>query len=714
MIRLKSYTIGIDVGGTFTDFLILNSENETQMIEKTSSTPADPSIGVINGLTSIASKLGMETKELLENTNLIVHGTTVSTNAVLTSTGAKTGLLTTKGFRDILQMRRGVRSKEHLYNNKYVAPPPLVTRDLVICIDERTDLTGKVLKEVHEEEIIEAVEWFKEEGVESVSICFMHSYANPENEQKAKELVQKYMPEAYVTISTDAAPVVRLNNRVSTVAMNAYVGPILKNYMDRLIDKLEKNGFTNGELLIMQSNGGVTNPVTVSKVPASTVLSGPAAGPVSGSAFAQASGYDKAIVVDMGGTSFEASIIEDGQVAIKKEGEINRNLISLPMASIHTIGSGGGSIAWIDSGGLLRVGPQSAGASPGPACYGRGGVQPTCTDANLVLGYLSPGFFLGGTMSLDLDKSKQAIEKYISNPLGMSNQEAAYGIYQISNLNMANGVKEVTIQNGYDPRDFPLVVAGGAGPIHAAMIARELGIKEIIIPTFSSVLCAVGMLASQLRHDYVRSFQKTWMNTDFSDVANVLKNDRENGTEALISEGVKTEDQMIMVGLDMRYSGQHYEVTIEVPEGEILAGNKTNVEEKFHEEHERLYGFDLKGHEIEVVNVRLSCRGNYAQFSPQQIESLGEDKLSAKNEREIFDPILRKAIQAPVYDGDHMKAGSKISGPAIIEMTTTTIVVPYQFEINLDQNGNFIMKDKIAETEKGEDLYGSNTSVSHF
>ncbi|GHH99810.1 hydantoinase/oxoprolinase family protein [Neobacillus kokaensis] len=711
---MKSYTIGIDVGGTFTDFLVLNSEDQTQMIEKISSTPADPSIGVLNGLSLIAKKLEMETKELLENTKLIVHGTTVSTNAVLTSTGAKTALLTTKGFRDILQMRRGVRSKEHLYNNKYVAPPPLVTRDLVIGIDERTDLNGEIMKEVREEEILEAVEWFKEEEVQSVSICFMHSYANPENEQKAKELVQKHMPEAYVTISTDAAPVVRLYNRVSTVAMNAYVGPILKKYMDRLIEKLKQNGFINGELLIMQSNGGVTNPLTVSRIPASTVLSGPAAGPVSGSAFAQASGYDKAIVVDMGGTSFEASIIEDGQVAIKKEGEINRNLISLPMASIHTIGSGGGSIAWIDSGGLLRVGPQSAGASPGPACYGRGGVEPACTDANLVLGYLSPDFFLGGTMEIDINLSNQAIEKYIAQPLKMSVEEAAYGIYQISNLNMANGVKEVTIQNGYDPRDFPLVVAGGAGPIHAAMIARELGMKEIIIPTFSSVLCAVGMLASQLRHDYVKSFQKTWENTVFSDVIKVLENDRKNGTEALLSEGVIMEDQIIMVGLDMRYSGQHYEVTIEVPENEILAGNKVFVEEKFHEENERLYGFNLKGHNIEVVNVRLSCLGNYTQFSPQQIDLLGDERLVPKTERQIFDPVLRKEINSPVFDGDNMKAGAKISGPAIVEMTTTTIVVPYQFEIFLDQNGTFIMKDKIAEFEKGEELNGSNISVSHL
>ncbi|WP_338472924.1 hydantoinase/oxoprolinase family protein [Niallia sp. XMNu-256] len=691
---MDKFTIGIDVGGTFTDLLLINMNTKEQIIDKTSSTPADPSIGVINGLSNLAQKIGVTTQELLENTSLIVHGTTVTTNAVLTNRGAKTGLLTTKGFRDVLQMRRGVRSKQHLYNNKYKAPDPLVTRDLVVGIDERTDADGKIIKGVKEQEIIEALDWFKEEGVESIAICYMHSYANPENEVMTKQIVEKYIPEAYVTISTDVSSIIRLYNRVSTSAMNAYVGPILNTYMDQLMGKLESKGFTNGELLIMQSNGGVTNPVTVSKLPATTVLSGPAAGPVSGSAFAKASGFDKAIVVDMGGTSFEASIIEDGEVNIGKEGEINRNLISLPMVSIHTIGSGGGSVAWIDSGGLLQVGPQSAGASPGPACYGRGGQLPTCSDANLLLGYLNPGFFLGGGMSLDLDLATKAVNQHIAVPLNMSVEEAAKGIYQISNLNMANGIKEVTIQNGQDPRNFPLVVAGGAGPIHAAMIARELEISEIIIPTFSSVLCAVGMLASQLRHDYVRSFHKTWDAAHFTDIVSILADDREEGTQALIAEGVSKEKQMIKIGLDMRYVGQHYEVTIEVDEDIILTNDKELVENEFHREHEKLFGFDLRGHEIEIINIRLSCRGDFVQFSPRIIESMNPDEeLLVKQYRHMFEPVQKTMVKAPVFDGDHMKAGAYIEGPAIVELTTTTIIIPSEFEMKLDMNGNFIMVD---------------------
>jgi len=708
---LDKFTIGIDVGGTFTDLLLINMNTKEQIIDKTSSTPEDPSIGVTNGLNNLANKLGISIQELLENTSLIVHGTTVTTNAVLTSTGAKTGLLTTKGFRDVLQMRRGVRSRQHLYNNKYMAPTPLVTRDLVVGIDERTDADGKIVKEIDEKEIREALDWFKEEGVESIAICYMHSYANPENEIKTKQIVEKYMPEAYVTVSTDVSSIIRLYNRVSTSAMNAYVGPILKAYMDKLMSKLEAKGFTNGELLIMQSNGGVTNPVTVSKLPATTVLSGPAAGPVSGSAFAQASGFDKAIVIDMGGTSFEASIIENGEVNIRREGEINRNLISLPMVSIHTIGSGGGSIAWIDSGGLLQVGPQSAGASPGPACYGRGGELPTCSDANLLLGYLNPDFFLGGGMSLNKELANEAIQKNIAEPLHMSIEEAAFGIYQISNLNMANGVKEITIQNGQDPRNFPLVVAGGAGPIHAAMIARELDITEIIIPTFSSVLCAVGMLASQLRHDFVKSFHRRWEHANFADIISILAEDKQEGTNALLSEGVSEDKQIIKVGLDLRYVGQHYEVAIEVDEEMILNNHKEWVENEFHKEHEKLYGFHLKGHDIEMINIRLSCRGDFVEFSPRTIESMASDeKLAVKHYRKMFDPVQKSMTEVPVYDGDYMKAGAEIAGPAIVELTTTTIIIPSEFEMNLDENGNFIMKDTGSQMKGYNLLFASSNN----
>lgn len=690
---MTKYSIGIDVGGTFTDLLLIDSEKDQQIIEKVLTTPHDPSIGVINGVTQLAEKLGLQVKKLLSQTNVIVHGTTVTTNAVLTDKGAKTGLITTEGFKDVLQMRRGVRSKEHLYNNKYTAPKPLVPRYLIHGANERTTLEGKILQSVTEENMKKAAQKFKEEGVTSVAICFMHAYANPENEILAKQFLEKYLPDVYISISTDVASVIRLYNRVSTVVMNSYVGPILKQYIDKLVTELQNYDF-NGELLIMQSNGGVTNPINVVKTPASTVLSGPAGGPVAGSVFAKTSNFDNAIVVDMGGTSFEASIIENGEISIKREGELKRNLISMPMADIHSIGSGGGSIAWIDDGGLLRVGPQSATAYPGPACYDLGGELPTCSDADLVLGYLNPDFFLGGGISLNVEKARKAIETHIAKPLNLSIEEAALGIYEISNINMANGIKEATVLQGHDPRNFPLVVAGGAGPVHAAMIAKELGIKEMIIPTFSSVLCAVGMLASNLRHDYVKTYNRAWVQTRLSEVMDILSNDRVEGFESLKNEGIKESESELVYGLDMRYIGQHYELTIEIPEAEMINGNKELVEQQFHAEHERLFGFKLIGNNMEIMNVRLTCKGKHSKFKAQKYAntSVKEDKVK-KGTRKIYDPVLKKLVTANVYDGENMPAETKITGTAIIELKTTTIIVPQTYDLSLNEYGNFLMTE---------------------
>lgn len=379
------YVIGIDVGGTFTDLLLMDSSTGKQTINKTSTIVEDPSVGVMNGLEGFAEMLDKTVNGLLAETSLIVHGTTVTTNAVLTNNGSKTALVTTEGFRDVLQMRRGVRSRDNLFNNKYEAPPALVPRDLRIGVSERMDKGGGVMTAVDEDQVVAIAEKLKSEKVEAVAISFMHSYANDAHEQAVKKIIETHLPDAFTTTSTEVVPIIRLYDRTSTAVMNAYAGPILNQYITNLVDKLQSHDF-NGNLLIMQSNGGVNNADAVKKLPATTLLSGPAAGPVAGGKFAESSGYDNAIVVDMGGTSFEASIVRDGKVSIRKTGDINKNSISLPMADIHTIGSGGGSIARVNDGGLLKVGPESAGATPGPVSYGRGGVEPTTSDANLVLG----------------------------------------------------------------------------------------------------------------------------------------------------------------------------------------------------------------------------------------------------------------------------------------------------------------------------------------
>lgn len=690
------YVIGIDVGGTFTDLLLMETDTKEQIINKTATVVEDPAIGVINGLQGFADRLNLSIRQLLEKTELIVHGTTVTTNAVLTNNGAKTALLTTEGFRDILQMRRGVRSRENLFNNKYVAPLALVPRDLRVPVSERMDKGGTIVKDVNETEIKQVAQALREESVKAVAISFMHAYANTENEDKVKQIIEEHMPEAFVTTSTEVVPIIRLYNRTSTAVMNAYAGPILKQYIINLVHKLESERF-NGNLLIMQSNGGVNDAETVKKLPATTLLSGPAAGPVAGGTFAKASGFDHAIIVDMGGTSFEASIVRNGNVSIRKEGEINKNSISLPMADIHTIGSGGGSIAYLDDGGLLKVGPQSAGASPGPICYGKGGVKPTTSDADLILGYLNDDYFLGGSMRLNKQSAEKGIEDKIAQPLGLTTEEGAFGIFSISNLNMANGIKEITVENGYDPREFPLVVAGGAGPVHAAMIALELGIKEIIIPRFSSVLCAVGMLSSLLRHDYLKSYHRSWKELEFNKLYQEVKNEIQEGKNSLFREGVPKREQTILIGLDLRYVGQHFEVTVEFDQNLLINDDKEKVELLFHQEHRRLYGFDMQGHEIELMNIRVSCQGKHTAYAIQEIEDAESDGASyIKKYRSMYDPVLKERVEVPVYDGEKMGAGCQIVGSAIIELVTTTIVVPYQFEVISEKSGNFLL------TYKGE------------
>ena len=391
------FKIGVDVGGTFTDFLLMDEEGNSKIF-KVLSTPEDPSSAVMNGFLEMAKSERTTVSDFLECVEIIVHGTTVTTNAVLTGNIAKTGLLTTKGFRDALQMRRGIR--EELYNNKYTAPPPLVPRYLRVPVSERVDFTGKVLTNIDLADVESGIEHFKDHGVEAVAICFMHSYANSRNELSAQAKIRELMPDAYLSVSSDILPQVRFYDRVSTTVLNSAVGPILRNYLTKLTARLDKENF-KGILLIMQSNGGVSPPKAITELAASTLLSGPAAAPIAGIAYTKLHDNNSFITIDMGGTSFDTALIKDATPIVVTDGKVNRNAMALPMMQISTIGAGGGSVAWIDEGGLLKMGPKSAGARPGPVCYGLGGTEPTCSDANLILGYLNADYFAGGKMGLD-------------------------------------------------------------------------------------------------------------------------------------------------------------------------------------------------------------------------------------------------------------------------------------------------------------------------
>ncbi len=689
--------IGIDVGGTFTDFVVTR-DGEEPAIFKSLSTPSDPSIAVVNGLTDIAAAQNppMSLEAFAPTIDTIVHGTTVTTNATLTHTGAKSALLTTEGVRDALEMRRGIREEQ--YNNRYANVKPLVPRFLRAGIGGRLDRAGREVAPLDLAQVREAIALFKQENVSAVSICFMNSFANPAHEQAAAEIVKKEMPGAYLSVSTDLLPSIRFYERISTTALNSYVGPKLNHYLDQLVGRLKGIGF-KGLLLIMQSNGGVISPQLAREKAALTLLSGPAGGPGAGLFYVRPHGQDKCITTDMGGTSFEASVAV-GSPMIKNDGEIARHKIALPMLDIHTIGAGGGSIGWLDEGGLLRMGPQSAGADPGPACYGKSGTLPATTDANVVLGYLDPNYFAGGKMKLDVAAARKAIETHIAKPMGLSIEEAAAGMYRVACNNMAQGVREVTIKRGFDPREFPFIPAGGAGPIHSCLICEELEIPFQIVPRESSVLCAFGMLMSELKHDFVRTFVARLEAIDWTRLTKMLDEMSAEGARQLTEERIPENRRRHDIKFDCRYIKQYHEVSFLVPRELIDKRDVAAIARAFHDEHNRLYGYSLEQENapIEIINVRVQSIGFTDKPSYREEAWAGADAAKAiKGRRSVYIPETKTFREVPVYDGHRMRHGNRIEGPAMIEQETTAIFVSDSFDCVVDALGSFALFRKGRE-----------------
>ncbi|MDT3684119.1 MAG: hydantoinase/oxoprolinase family protein [Pseudorhodoplanes sp.] len=689
--------IGIDVGGTFTDFIVAGHGAEP-LIHKILSSPNDPSIAVIAGLRELAERLapGETFERFVGSIGTIVHGTTVTTNATLTHTGARSALLTTSGVRDALEMRRGIR--ECQYDNRYTNVLPLVPRYLRIGVGGRLDRNGREIEPLSLADIRQAIALFKAEKVEAISICFMNAFASPQHERAAADLVRRELPDAYLTVSTALLPTIRFYERVSTTALNSYVGPKLNRYLDRLVISLKEVGF-GGILLIMQSNGGVMSPQIAREKAALTLLSGPAGGPAAGLFYAGAHGIDKCITTDMGGTSFEASV-SFGTPALVNDGEIARHKIALPMLDIHTIGAGGGSIGWLDEGGLLRMGPQSAGAAPGPACYGQGGTVPTVTDANLVLGYLDAGYFAGGKIRLDPEAARRAIREHIAERMKLTIEQAAAGMYRVACNNMAQGVREVTIKRGYDPREFPLIAAGGAGPIHSCLICNELEIPLQIVPRSSSVLCAFGMLLSELKHDYVRTFVSRLDSLDWQRLEAVLSELRREGESVLEEERIPQSRRRFAVRFDCRYAKQYHEVSFAVTQSALDRRDTKSIARDFHAEHNRLYGYSLEseGTPIELINVRLQAIGAVeGREHAEEPYHRGSAGHALKSLRSVYVPEKASFDDVGVYDGHALRHGNRITGPALIETVTTTVLVSANFDCVVDGYGSFVLYQKGRE-----------------
>jgi N-methylhydantoinase A len=683
--------IGIDVGGTFTDFVVAR-DGAPPAIHKTLSTPSDPSIAVVDGLAEIAAaqQPPMSLRDFAATIDTLVHGTTVTTNATLTGTGAKCGLLTTEGIRDALEMRRGIREEQ--YNNRYTNVKPLVPRYLRAGIRGRLDRNGAELAPLDLDGVRGAIDLFRREGVQAVAICFMNSFADPAHEQAAAALVKRELPGAYLSVSTDLLPSIRFYERVSTTALNAYVGPKLNHYLDQLVARLGGIGF-GGLLLIMQSNGGVISPQLARDKAALTLLSGPAGGPGAGLFYVRPHGQDKCITTDMGGTSFEASVAVRAPL-VKNDGEIARHKIALPMLDIHTIGAGGGSIGWLDEGGMLRMGPQSAGAAPGPACYGKGGELPTTTDANVVLGYLDPDYFAGGRMRLDAAAARRAIETHIARPMGLTVEEAAAGMYRVACNNMAQGVREVTIKRGFDPREFPFIPAGGAGPLHACLICEELGIPLQIVPREASVLCAFGMLMSELKHDFVRTFVSRLDAADWPRLAGLVDEMQREGERQLAEERIPPARRRVEIRLDCRYVKQYHEVSLPVPRALVEGRDAAGIAGLFHAEHNRLFGYSLaeEGTPVEIINVRVQAVGVTDKPAYREEAWAGADASGAlKGRRSVYVPETGAFAEVPVYDGHRLRFGNRVDGPALVEQETTAVFVSASYDCVVDALGSFAL-----------------------
>lgn len=665
---MNTYKIGIDVGGTFTDLVAMDAAGETTLC-KTPSTPEDQSIGVLRGLDLLAERLHLTRADLLEAADRIVHGTTVATNALLERKGMKTGLLTTRGHLDVIEMREGL--KPDRYNLLMAPPEPLVPRDLRRGVPERIGYDGSVKMPLDEEALRLEVAQLCAEDVASVAICFLHSYRNPAHEQRAAEIVREMMPEAYVSVSSEVLPQIKEYERFSTTTVNAYVGPIVARYMERLTGRLSEVGF-DGPLYIILSHGGIAPVEDAIRLAAGTCLSGPAGGIAGARTCAELLATENVIPFDMGGTSTEISLISNGEVALTTERGLAGERIALRSYDILSIGAGGGSIAKTDAAGSFSVGPESAGAWPGPACYGTGGTHPTVTDSNLVLGYLDKEAFAAGKDALDTSASEAAID-VLAQRIGLDRLATAQGIHRLINVKMADGIRLMTLRRGVDPRQFTLLSFGGAAGLHAIEVAREIGIGRVVVPTVASVLSAWGMLASDLRYEMSRSRIADGSTLEAKGLRTLFEELEHRAKACLPDSG--SFDRRVERSADMRYGEQIFEVDVSLDGLEINAPNL--VEEilaRFHQRHEELYTYCSPDQEVDLVNARVAVigeveRGNVAKTIAAAVES----RPQPIRHKTVW--IGREPEEVPVFAMNDLAPGHKLGGPALLEAETTTVII---------------------------------------
>ena len=743
------YRIGVDIGGTFTDATLVNEASGEVRIGKVLTTPHDPS----DGFLSLVRRMVKEAGILPGDLSFVVHATTVATNAIIEGKIARTGFVTTDGFRDMLEIARQIRPS--LYDLQFEKPPPLVPRYLCFGVPERLDAMGAVVRKLDEKAVRQIAAALKKEDVEAVAVCLLHSYRNPAHERRVGEILRKALPGVLISISADVAPEFREYFRASTTVINASVRPTVGRYL-RSIEKRLRDDGVDAELLVMQSSGGVFTFSAASERPVFMVESGPAAGAVSAAHLGRALGYDNVLSFDMGGTTAKLSLIQGGQPRVTKDYTVGAAAqrsagafggaagypIRTPVVDLVEIGAGGGSIAWVDSGGALRVGPHSAGADPGPACYGLGGGEPTITDANLALGRLASGYFLGGEMKLDAVAARKVIQDRCAGPLELKPDEAANGIIEIANTAMVNALRLVSVQRGYDPREYVLIAFGGAGPMHANRLAEEAGVEKVLVPMSPGTFSALGLLVTDLRYDYSQTLIRRTDDLDPEDVSTAFEKLEEQGRAALAHAGVAKGSQAFERSIDMRYFGQSFELNIPptFPLPRVASGReraRVGVEgtsatpaldanwlealnTRFHDAHERAYGFKVATEPTEIVNLRVTAIGRISKPKLRDLKKSSRDPKSAlKGARKVFFTAPSTAPDAPstkrsksgatpsgagrassaasgwtdtpVYDRYRLPAGAGISGPAIIEEHDSTTIILPGWQGETDVHGNLLL-----------------------
>ena len=683
--------IGVDVGGTFTDVVLTDIEKNHSEIHKVSSTPQDPSIAVMRGVSEICERNSIAPAEISH----IFHGTTVATNAVLESKGVKTGMITTRGFRDVLHIGRHQRPQN--YSIQQDIPwqaRPLVRRKFRKVVTERLmPPNGEVIESLDEAEVRRVTLELKEDGVAAICICFLYSYINPEHELRARDIVMKAYPDAFVTTSHEVSPLFREFERFTTTAMNAYIGPLVRDYVNNLERAMEDNGFTAG-LRIMQSNGGLATPATVSKVPVNTLMSGLAAGVLGGAWVGKHAKRQNVITFDVGGTSADIGVVIEGEYAeaSARDTYVAGFPVMSPMIDLHTIGAGGGSIAHIDTAGAFIVGPESAGAFPGPAAYGRGGKEATVTDANVVLGRLDKDHFLGGAMSLDITAAEHTIRQ-LSKRLDMDIHELAEGIVTVINSNMANAIRTMTVQKGIDPREFALVASGGAGPLHGVEVARQLGIPEVLIPAYPGINSAIGLLTTDLRYDVFRTTFLISTNMDFDGLNNDFETMETQLNNQFCEDAMDPDTCEYRRFADVRYAGQGYELRIPLPPGLFDRTTLESALDAFHDQHSREYGHCFRNNPVEFVNVRVMGFGHIPKIGSLPLTHSGslESAFVRKGQSMFRVNGKLRDFDTTFYHRDKLPVETWLNGPAILLQKDATTLIPPDCTFKQTDNCNTLI-----------------------